>query len=52
MYDSVFNLVGDDIGENEVNQQITDDGATYVSGPMNYLENWSLESSGVGVDKK
>ena len=52
MYDSVFNLVGDGIGENSVQQQITDDGATYVVGPMNYLENWSLESAGVGVDKK
>lgn len=50
--DSVYNLVGDGISKDSVQQQLTDDGAIYVAGPMNYLENNSLESSAVGVDKK
>lgn len=50
--DEVFNITGFEVGKNKVPTWPTDDGATYVYGAMGILENNSLESSKVGVDKK
>lgn len=49
----VFNILADSLKADEYSfQQLSDDGATFVDGAYNYLENFSLGPNAVGQDKK
>ena len=51
--DFVYNLLADGVkGDGTLQSQLNEDGATLVDGSMAYLENSSLGSNAVGLDKK
>ena len=51
--DFVYNLLADGVqGDGTLQSQLNEDGATMVDGAMAYLENSSLGSNSVGLDKK
>lgn len=51
--DFVYNLLADGVkGDGTLHSQFNEDGATLVDGSMAYLENSSLGSNAVGLDKK